>query len=104
MTPDVIAAAAIAALAAGIYLIAASLGAVQFAMDQLVVLAVVVFGAVLLFIRYTTGFVIGSGIVVISLFILGAAVATDKGTLPLFILGVVFVYISLVALAVIGRR
>ena len=44
MTPGETA-AAIAALAVGIYLIAASLGAVQLAVNQLVGLAVGVFGA-----------------------------------------------------------
>jgi len=106
MTPDVIAAAAIAALVVGICLIAASLGAVQLAMDRLVGLAVGVFGAALaLFalIRYTIGSVFWGGLMIILLIMLGAAVATGGGTLPLFILGVVFVYISLFVLAVISK-
>jgi hypothetical protein len=98
MTPGETA-AAIAALAVGIYLIAASLGAVQLAVNQLVGLAVGVFGAAYILAGRTRESAFWGGI----LAILGVAVAAGGGASPLFILGVVLVFVSLFALLA-GRR
>ncbi|MEM4650311.1 MAG: hypothetical protein QW086_00630 [Pyrobaculum sp.] len=98
MTPGETA-AAIAALAVGIYLIAASLGAVQLAVNQLVGLAVGVFGAAYILTGRTRESAFWGGI----LAILGVAVAAGGGASPLFILGVVLVFVSLFALLA-GRR
>jgi hypothetical protein len=98
MTPGETA-AAIAALAVGIYLIAASLGAVQLAVNQLVGLAVGVFGAAYILAGRTRESAFWGGI----LAILGVAVAAGGGASPLFILGVVLVFVALFAL-VAGRR
>jgi hypothetical protein len=98
MTPGETA-AAIAALAVGIYLIAASLGAVQLAVNHLVGLAVGVFGAAYILAGRTRESAFWGGI----LAILGVAVAAGGGASPLFILGVVLVFVALFAL-VAGRR
>jgi hypothetical protein len=98
MTPGETA-AAIAALAVGIYLIAASLGAVQLAVNQLVGLAVGVFGAAYILAGRTKESAFWGGI----LAILGVAVAAGGGASPLFILGVVLVFAALFALLA-GRR
>jgi len=98
MTPGETA-AAIAALAVGIYLIAASLGAVQLAVNQLVGLAVGVFGAAYVLAGRTRESAFWGGV----LAILGVAVAAGGGAPPLFLLGVLLVFISLFAL-VAGRR
>jgi hypothetical protein len=98
MTPGETA-AAIAALAVGIYLIAASLGAVQLAVNQLVGLAVGVFGAAYILAGRTRESAFWGGV----LAILGVAVAAGGGASPLFILGVVLVFVSLFALLA-GRR
>jgi len=98
MTPGETA-AAIAALAVGIYLIAASLGAVQLAVNQLVGLAVGVFGAAYMLAGRTRESAFWGGI----LAILGVAVAAGGGASPLFILGVVLVFVALFALLA-GRR
>jgi len=93
MTPGETA-AAIAALAVGIYLIAASLGAVQLAVNQLVGLAVGVFGAAYILAGRTRESAFWGGV----LAILGVAVAAGGEASPLFILGVVLVFVSLFAL------
>jgi hypothetical protein len=98
MTPGETA-AAIAALAVGIYLIAASLGVVQLAVNQLVGLAVGVFGAAYILAGRTRESAFWGGI----LAILGVAVAAGGGASPLFVLGVVLVFVALFAL-VAGRR
>jgi hypothetical protein len=98
MTPGETA-AAVAALAVGIYLIAASLGAVQLAVNQLVGLAVGVFGAAYILAGRTRESAFWGGV----LAILGVAVAAGGGASPLFILGVVLVFVALFAL-VAGRR
>ena len=98
MTPGETA-AAIAALAVGMYLIAASLGAVQLAVNQLVGLAVGVFGAAYMLAGRTRESAFWGGI----LAILGVAVAAGGGASPLFILGVVLVFVALFALLA-GRR
>ena len=98
MTPGETA-AAIAALAVGIYLIATSLGAVQLAVNQLVGLAVGVFGAAYILAGRTRESAFWGGI----LAILGVAVAAGGGASPLFILGVVLVFVALFALLA-GRR
>ena len=98
MTPGETA-VAIAALAVGIYLIAASLGAVQLAVNQLVGLAVGVFGAAYILAGRTRESAFWGGI----LAILGVAVAAGGGTPPLFLLGVLLVFVSLFALLA-GRR
>ena len=98
MTPSETA-AAIAALAVGIYLIAASLGAVQLAVNQLVGLAVGVFGAAYILAGRTRESAFWGGV----LAILGVAVAAGGGASPLFILGVVLVFVALFALLA-GRR
>jgi hypothetical protein len=98
MTPGETA-AAIAALAVGIYLIAASLGAVQLAVNQLVGLAVGVFGAAYILAGRTRESAFWGGV----LAILGVAVAAGGGASPLFVLGVVLVFVSLFALLA-GRR
>jgi hypothetical protein len=98
MTPGETA-AAIAALAVGIYLIATSLGAVQLAVNQLVGLAVGVFGAAYILAGRTRESAFWGGV----LAILGVAVAAGGGASPLFILGVVLVFVSLFALLA-GRR
>ena len=98
MTPGETA-VAIAALAVGIYLIAASLGAVQLAVNQLVGLAVGVFGAAYILAGRTRESAFWGGI----LAILGVAVAAGGGASPLFILGVVLVFVALFALLA-GRR
>jgi hypothetical protein len=98
MTPGETA-AAIAALAVGIYLIAASLGAVQLAVNQLVGLAVGVFGAAYMLAGRTRESAFWGGV----LAILGVAVAAGGGASPLFILGVVLVFAALFALLA-GRR
>jgi hypothetical protein len=98
MTPGETA-AAIATLAVGIYLIAASLGAVQLAVNQLVGLAVGVFGAVYMLAGRTRESAFWGGV----LAILGVAVAAGGGASPLFILGVLLVFVALFAL-VAGRR
>ena len=98
MTPGETA-AAIAALAMGIYLIAASLGAVQLAVNQLVGLAVGVFGAAYVLAGRTRKSAFWGGV----LAILGVAVAAGGGASPLFILGVVLVFVALFALLA-GRR
>jgi hypothetical protein len=98
MTPGETA-AAIAALAVGIYLIAASLGAVQLAVNQLVGLAVGVFGAAYILAGRTRESAFWGGV----LAILGVAVAAGGGASPLFILGVLLVFVALFAL-VAGRR
>jgi hypothetical protein len=98
MTPGETA-AAIAALAVGIYLIAASLGAVQLAVNQLVGLAVGVFGAAYILAGRTRESAFWGGV----LAILGVAVAAGGGASPLFILGVVLVFVALFAL-IAGRR
>ncbi|MFZ8807423.1 MAG: hypothetical protein ACO2PN_04880 [Pyrobaculum sp.] len=98
MTPGETA-AAIAALAVGIYLIAASLGAVQLAVNQLVGLAVGVFGAAYMLAGRTRESAFWGGV----LAILGVAVAAGGGASPLFILGVVLVFVALFALLA-GRR
>jgi|ADKH01.1.fsa_nt_gi hypothetical protein len=98
MTPGETA-AAIAALAVGIYLIAASLGAVQLAVNQLVGLAVGVFGAAYILAGRTRESAFWGGV----LAILGVAVAAGGGASPLFILGVVLVFVALFALLA-GRR
>ena len=98
MTPGETA-AAIAALAVGIYLIAASLGAVQLAVNQLVGLAVGVFGAAYMLAGRTKESAFWGGV----LAILGVAVAAGGGASPLFILGVVLVFVALFALLA-GRR
>jgi len=98
MTPGETA-AAIAALAVGIYLIAASLGVVQLAVNQLVGLAVGVFGAAYMLAGRTRESAFWGGV----LAILGVAVAAGGGASPLFILGVVLVFVALFALLA-GRR
>jgi hypothetical protein len=98
MTPGETA-AAIATLAVGIYLIAASLGAVQLAVNQLVGLAVGVFGAVYMLAGRTRESAFWGGV----LAILGVAAAAGGGAPPLFILGVLLVFVALFAL-VAGRR
>jgi hypothetical protein len=98
MTPGETA-VAIAALAVGIYLIAASLGAVQLAVNQLVGLAVGVFGAAYILAGRTRESAFWGGV----LAILGVAVAAGGGASPLFILGVVLVFVALFALLA-GRR
>jgi len=98
MTPGETA-AAIAALVVGIYLIAASLGAVQLAVNQLVGLAVGVFGAAYILAGRTRESAFWGGV----LAILGVAVAAGGGASPLFILGVVLVFVALFALLA-GRR
>jgi hypothetical protein len=98
MTPGETA-AAIAALAVGIYLIAASLGAVQLAVNQLVGLAVGVFGAAYILAGRTRESAFWGGV----LAILGVAVAAGGGASPLLILGVVLVFVALFALLA-GRR
>jgi hypothetical protein len=98
MTPGETA-VAIAALAVGIYLIAASLGAVQLAVNQLVGLAVGVFGAAYMLAGRTRESAFWGGV----LAILGVAVAAGGGASPLFILGVVLVFVALFALLA-GRR
>jgi len=98
MTPGETA-AAIAALAVGIYLIAASLGAVQLAVNQLVGLTVGVFGAAYILAGRTRESAFWGGV----LAILGVAVAAGGGASPLFILGVVLVFVALFALLA-GRR
>ncbi len=98
MTPGETA-AAIAALAVGIYLIAASLGAVQLAVNQLVGLAVGVFGAAYILAGRTKESAFWGGV----LAILGVATAAGGGASPLFILGVVLVFVALFALLA-GRR
>jgi hypothetical protein len=98
MTPGETA-AAIAALAVGIYLIAASLGAVQLAVNQLVGLAVGVFGTAYILAGRTRESAFWGGV----LAILGVAVAAGGGASPLFILGVVLVFAALFALLA-GRR
>ncbi len=98
MTPGETA-AAIAALAIGIYLIAASLGAVQLAVNHLVGLAVAVFGAAYILAGHTKESAFWGGL----LSILGVAVAAGGGAPPLFVVGVVLVFIALFALAA-GRR
>ena len=98
MTPGETA-AAIAALAVGIYLIAASLGAVQLAVNQLVGLAVGVFGAAYILAGRTKESAFWGGV----LAILGAAAAAGGEAPPLFILGVVLVFASLFVL-IAARR
>jgi hypothetical protein len=98
MTPGETA-VAIAALAVGIYLIAASLGAVQLAVNQLVGLAVGVFGAAYMLAGRTRESAFWGGV----LAILGVAVAAGGGAPPLFLLGVLLVFVSLFALLA-GRR
>jgi len=98
MTPGETA-AAIAALAVGIYLIAASLGVVQLAVNHLVGLAVAVFGAVYILAGRTKESAFWGGL----LAILGVAVAAGGGAPPLFVVGVVLVFIALFVL-VAGRR
>jgi len=98
MTPGETA-VAIAALAVGIYLIAASLGAVQLAVNQLVGLAVGVFGAAYMLAGRTRESAFWGGV----LAILGVAVAAGGGAPPLFLLGVLLVFASLFALLA-GRR
>jgi hypothetical protein len=98
MTPGETA-VAIAALAVGIYLIAASLGAVQLAVNQLVGLAVGVFGAAYILAGRTRESAFWGGI----LAIVGVAVAAGGGAPPLFLLGVLLVFVSLFALLA-GRR
>jgi len=98
MTPGETA-AAIAALAVGIYLIAASLGAIQLAVNQLVGLAVGVFGAAYMLAGRTRESAFWGGV----LAILGVAVAAGGGASPLFILGVMLVFVALFALLA-GRR
>jgi hypothetical protein len=98
MTPGETA-AAIAALAVGIYLIAASLGAVQLAVNQLVGLAVGVFGAAYMLAGRTRESAFWGGV----LAILGVAVAAGGGASPLFILGVLLVFVALFALLA-GKR
>ncbi len=98
MTPGETA-AAVAALAVGIYLIAASLGAVQLAVNQLVGLAVGVFGAAYILAGRTKESAFWGGI----LAMLGVAVAAGGGAPPLFVLGMVLVFVALFAL-VAGRR
>jgi hypothetical protein len=98
MTPGETA-AAIAALAVGIYLIAASLGAVQLAVNQLVGLAIGVFGAAYILAGRTRESAFWGGV----LAILGVAVAAGGRASPLFILGVVLVFVALFALLA-GRR
>jgi hypothetical protein len=98
MTPGETA-AAIAALAVGIYLIAASLGAVQLAVNQLVGLAVGIFGAAYILAGRTKESAFWGGI----LAILGVAVAAGGGASPLFVLGMVLVFVALFAL-VAGRK
>jgi hypothetical protein len=93
MTPGETA-AAIAALAVGIYLIAASLGAVQLAVNQLVGLAVGVFGAAYILAGRTKASAFWGGV----LAILGTAAAAGGETPPLFLLGIVLVFASLFAL------
>jgi len=98
MTPGETA-VAIAALAVGIYLIAASLGAVQLAVNQLVGLAVGVFGAAYMLAGRTRESAFWGGV----LAILGVAVAAGGGASPLFILGVLLIFVALFALLA-GRR
>jgi len=98
MTPGETA-VAVATLAVGIYLIAASLGAVQLAVNQLVGLAVGVFGAVYMLAGRTRESAFWGGV----LAILGAAAAAGGEAPPLFVLGAVLVFASLFALAA-GRR
>ena len=93
MTPGETA-AAIAALAVGIYLTAASLGAVQLAVNQLVGLAVGVFGAAYILAGRTRESAFWGGV----LAILGTAAAAGGGAPPLFLLGVLLVFASLFAL------
>ena len=98
MTPGETA-AAIAALAVGIYLIAASLGAVQLAVNQLVGLAVGVFGAVYMLAGRTRESAFWGGV----LTILGAAAVAGGEVSLLFILGIILVFASLFAL-IVGRK
>ncbi len=98
MTPGETA-AAIAALAVGIYLIAASLGAVQLAVNQLVGLAVGVFGTAYILAGRTRESTFWGGV----LAILGVAAAAGGEASPLFVLGAMLVFASLFAL-VVGRR
>ncbi len=98
MTPGETA-AAVATLAVGMYLIAASLGAVQLAVNQLVGLAVGVFGAAYMLAGRTKVSAFWGGI----LAIIGTATATNVEASPLFILGVVLVFASTFAL-IVGRK
>jgi len=98
MTPGETA-AAVAALAVGIYLIAASLGAVQLAVNQLVGLAVGVFGAAYILAGRTRESAFWGGV----LTILGAAAVAGGEVSLLFILGIILVFASLFAL-IVGRK
>jgi hypothetical protein len=98
MTPGETA-AAVAALAAGIYLMAASLGAVQLAANQLVGLALGVFGAAYALAGRTREVAFWGGV----LAMLGAAAAAGGEVPPLFVLGAALVFAALFALLV-GRR
>ena len=98
MTPGETA-AAIAALAVGIYLIAASLGVVQLAVNQLVGLAVGVFGAAYILAGRTRESAFWGGI----LAILGAVAVVGGEASFLFILGIILVFASLFAL-IVGRK
>jgi len=98
MTPGETA-AAVAALAVGVYLIAVSLGAVQLAVNQLVGLAVGVFGAVYMLAGRTRESAFWGGV----LAILGAAAVAGGEVSLLFILGIILVFASLFAL-IVGRK
>jgi len=87
-------AAAIAALAVGIYLILASAGLVQIAINQLIGLAVGAFGVAYIAAGRTRESAFWGGV----LAILGVAMAAGWGASPLFVVGVVLVFISLFAL------
>ncbi|RFA95469.1 hypothetical protein [Pyrobaculum aerophilum] len=93
MTPGETA-AAIAALAVGIYLILASAGLVQIAINQLIGLAVGAFGVAYIAAGRTRESAFWGGV----LAILGVATAAGWGASPLFVVGVVLVFISLFAL------
>jgi len=98
MTPGETA-AAIAALAVGIYLIAASLGAVQLVVNHMVGLAVAVFGVAYILAGHAKESAFWGGL----LAILGVAVAAGGGASPLLVAGVVLVFVALFALLA-GRR
>jgi hypothetical protein len=92
-------AAAVAALAVGVYLVLASTGAVQLAANQLIGIAVGVFGASYMVAGRTRESAFWGGV----LAILGAATFIGGGASPLLVLGIILIFISLFAL-VAGRR
>jgi len=90
---------AVAALAVGVYLVLASTGAVQLAANQLVGIAVGVFGASYMAAGRSRESAFWGGV----LTILGAASFIGGGASPLLVLGIMLIFISLFVL-VAGRR